>query len=296
MTIAYVVLSHRNPAQVLRLVGALAEGPAARVLVRHDRRHSRLTAAEIEAAGGGALVDDIEFDWGGWSHVELILRCLERVDERHDPDWTLILSGQDYPVRALAHSEAELAAAGVDARLGAVRAVEDRRPQAGDEFFLRCRYRHFTRPRAISDLPHVLRPVVYARDVPRMVGVRRVGRAPLRLYASSDWLTLGRRARAALRVAAADRGLMRYFRRVAIPSESFFASVLLADASLAVERDHRRFARFSHPRAAHPDTLTSADLDSILASRADFARKFDAELDERVLDLLDEHRRSARGR
>ena len=34
--IAYVVLSHRNPDQVLRLVGALREGPAAEVLVRHE--------------------------------------------------------------------------------------------------------------------------------------------------------------------------------------------------------------------------------------------------------------------
>jgi hypothetical protein len=296
VTIAYVVLSHRNPGQVLRLVGALGEGPAARVLVRHDQRHSRLDARALEAAGGEPIEDGVAPEWGAWSHVELILGCLQRAEERHDPDWTLILSGQDYPVRPLAESEAELAAARADARLGAVRRVELRRPPAGDEFFLRCRYRHYARPRGLPHLPRALRPLAYVRDLPPQVGVRRLRRAPLPLYASADWLTLGRRARAAVRAAAADPRLTRYFRRVAVPSESFFASTLLGDSSLRVERDHRRFAPFSSPGAAHPDTLTSADLDRILASRADFARKFDSDLDARVLDLLDEHRRSARGR
>lgn len=83
---------------------------------------------------------------------------------------------------------------------------------------------------------------------------------------------------------------MRHFRRVAVPSESFFASVLLGDPSLAVARDHRRFAAFSRPGVPHPDTLTSADLDRILASGADFARKFDTEIDSGVLDRLDERR------
>jgi hypothetical protein len=62
-----------------------------------------------------------------------------------------------------------------------------------------------------------------------------------------------------------------------------------------VEHDHRRFARFSRPGAPHPDTLTSADLDAALASGADFARKFDAEVDSEVLDRLDERRRADGG-
>jgi hypothetical protein len=89
---------------------------------------------------------------------------------------------------------------------------------------------------------------------------------------------------------------MRHFRRVAVPSESFFASVLLRRPELHVDRDHRRFLSFAGAGVPHPDTLTSADLEAILTSGADFARKFDAELDAHVLDVLDEHRHAARGR
>jgi hypothetical protein len=89
---------------------------------------------------------------------------------------------------------------------------------------------------------------------------------------------------------------MRHFRRVAVPSEEFFASVLLGDRALTIERDHRRFAPFAHEGAPHPETLTEADLDRLIASGADFARKFDTEVDSGILDVLDEHRREALGR
>ena len=290
MTVAYVVLSHRNPPQVLRLARALAEGPSARVLVRHDGRRSSLPASAIEAAGAEAIADDIDVEWASWSYLELVLSCLGEARRRLDPEWTLILSGQDYPLRPMADIEADLERSRSDALIGAVRDVESRRPASDDEFYLRCRYRHYARPRPIPDLPRALRPLIYARDMPPLVGVRRIAPAPLRFYASADWLTLRRGALRKILGAARDRRLMRHFRRVAVPSESFFASVLLADSSLTVEPDHRRFARFPRPGAPHPDTLTSDDLGSVLSSGADFARKFDVEADSEVLDRLDERR------
>jgi hypothetical protein len=296
VTIAYIVLSHRNPEQVLRLVRALREGPAARVLVRHDRRRSRLAAAEIEAAGGEALEDRIEMEWGGWSQAELILSCLRRA-ARLKPEWTLVLSGQDYPLRPIADIEERLATTEADGLLGSVREIERRPPPPGhdDEFFLRTAYRHFRRPHRLPHLPQALRPLVYVRDLPPRLGVRRRRRIEP-LYSSADWLTLGPRALAALLAAGEDRRLTRFFRRVAVPSESFFATVLLNDPTLSIGRDHRRFLVFNRPGAPHPRTLTTADLEPALASGADFARKFDTGEDARVLDLLDARRRPAQPR
>jgi hypothetical protein len=46
--VAYLIVSHRSPGQVLRLVRALREDPDAEVVVRHDPRHSRLDDDELE--------------------------------------------------------------------------------------------------------------------------------------------------------------------------------------------------------------------------------------------------------
>lgn len=298
MTVVYIVLSHRNPEQVLRLVRALSEGRAAGVLVRHDPRGEPIGPKELEAAGGEAIEDGIAFEWAGWPHVQVLLGCLREAVARHDPDWALVLSGQDYPLRPLADIEAELGASLLDGRLGAVREVEARRPAPGDdEFFLRAFYRHYARPRAMPDLPGAVRPLIYARALPPLVGVRRLTPPPVPVvFSSADWLTLGRRAIATVLAAAGNGRLMRYFRRVAVPSEALFASVLLNNESLTIERDHRRVADFAHEDAPHPEILTSADFDRLIASGADFARKFDAAVDSHVLDLLDEHRRRAHGR
>ena len=290
MRVAYLVLSHRNPEQVLRLVRALREGPAAEVLVRHDQRRSRLAAAEVEAAGAELIEDGIKVEWASWSHVEVMLAALRRAAALA-PDWTLVLSGQDYPLRPMAEIEAALAASDADAMLGSLREIETKRPAGDDEFFLRVAYRHYRRPRCLPHLPRMLRPLIYVRDLPPLVGVRRLALPDLRLYSSADWLTLGNRGLESVLAAGEDRALRRAFRRVAVPSESFFASVLLNDPELRIERDHRRFLAFAGPGVPHPKTLTAADLEAALASGADFARKFDTAVDARVLDLLDERRR-----
>lgn len=289
VSVAYIVISHRNPPQVLRLVRALKEDSEAVVLVRHDQRASTLPDAEIEAAGGEAVSGEVEPGWGDWRHLRSILHCLHEAATRHDPPWTLIVSGQDYPVRAPREIASELRDASEDARLGSIREVEPG-SAPDDEFHLRCLYRHYDRPRGMPGLPLVMRPLVYTRDLPSLVGFRRLRPWPLRPYVSADWLTLGRRALGAVLDAADDPRLMRHFRRVAVPSESFFASVLLNRPDLVVDGDNRRFVRFARLGAAHPDTLTSVDLDRVLASGADFARKFDITVDAEVLDRLDEHR------
>jgi hypothetical protein len=300
--IAYVVISHRNPDQVLRLLAALREGPGSEVLVRHDPRHSSLDEQEVRRLGARTIRDAIDFEWGGWSQLRLLLACLSCAAEAVDPDWLLVLSGQDYPLRSLASIEADLAAEEHDAMLGHAWELDTARlPEPpDDEFFLRYAYRHYAVPRATPRLPRAVRPLVYLRELPPplqpRLGVRRAKtpfHAGLECFVSADWLTLNRRAlQAVLRAARERSDLMRYYRRVAIPSESFFATVLLNDRSLRVARDNRRFISFEAPLTPHPRTLTSADLDRLLASGCDFARKFDAEIDAEVLDVLDERRTS----
>jgi hypothetical protein len=59
-------------------------------------------------------------------------------------------------------------------------------------------------------------------------------------------------------------------------------------ASLRVGNDCRRYFDFSASRQNHPKTLSEADLPVVVASGADFARKFDDAATPGILDRVDE--------
>ena len=95
-----------------------------------------------------------------------------------------------------------------------------------------------------------------------------------------DWLTLSRRA-----VEVVTGGeLVNHYRRTVLPTESLPHTALHA-AGLPLSGDTRRYTRVGARRARIPRCSARDDLDAILASGADFARKFAP--DDPVLDELD---------
>jgi hypothetical protein len=286
---AYLVTSHRDPEQVLRLTAALREQPGAEVFIRHDQRRTELPRERVEAAGAHLIEDGIEVEWGGWSYLQVLLRGLGTVAREADSDWTLVLSGQDYPL--VHHSELEefLARAGRDAHLpdlwplGPLKLTGESR----DEFVLRYGYRHFEVPRLPPRLPKRL---AYGRRLPsgkRLLGVRNPRRPELPLHVCGDWPTLNRRAlKSVLAFPARHQQLMGRLRHAFAGSEALFATALTNDPDLTVGTGGHRYIDFP-PGVAHPKTLTSADLAAMQSSGAHFARKFDPAVDAGVLDALD---------
>ncbi len=302
--VAYLVTSHREPEQVLRLVRVLREQPGAEVFVRHDQRRAPLARAEIESAGGRMVQDGIDIEWGGWSYLQVLLGGLRAVARQADPDWVLVLSGQDYPLAHHAELEAFLAREGRDAHLADAWRLDPLALTGGpqDEFVLRYAYRHFRAPQRAREI-RLPRRLAYTRamppPLPPLVGMRRARtpfRPGLRCHVSADWPTLSRRAlRAVLELPGRHAKLMRHLRGSFAPSECFFATALMNDSGLTVGTGPHRYTRFP-PGAPNPRTLTGHDLNAMLASGAHFARKFDRAVDSGVLDELDRLRADGSGR
>src|SRR5260370_6489952 len=112
-TVAVLVLSHRAPAQVARLVSRLQTGRDTMVAIHHDPRGEPL---ELRASSTVALVPDpVPCPWGRPDISIAIPRSLEWLRTNvPELSWVLLISGQDYPIRAMESIEDELAVAACD--------------------------------------------------------------------------------------------------------------------------------------------------------------------------------------
>lgn len=300
--VAFLVVSHRNPDQVLRLVRALREGGDTAVLVHHDQRREPIDPAECERAGGRLVHYGLPVEWGNVAYTEMLLAALAELAEGPDPDWIAVVSGQDYPLRPLPDFERHLVESPHDALLGALWQLDlsEEPPPPQREFYLRYRYRHYAPPRpAAAVLARILGRRAYLRELPAGHGLR-LGVMPwrhpfgpaLQCHVCSDWLTLERRAvRAVLEFARRRTRVMDHYRRTIIPSESLFATALANDPTLSIGPASRLLG--FEDGSPHPRTFGTGDLDELLGSGMHFARKFDAKVDPDVLDLLDEARSPA---
>ena len=313
----YVVLSHRMPDQVVRLVRRVRElSPDAAVLVRYDRGRGFLP--ELEDAPDphvDVLVESATVVWGGWSMVEATERAFARARERFDPDWTVLVSGQDWPVRDLAAWEKELVGSGFDAVVNGNPVELDPsgrfRMTERDLLLARWTHRWWTLPRVpvLSRVPTRIRlgilgrfartgqwyqrPVML-RQLPRelgwKVGVRRRHGLPdgWRLRKGEQWLAASRHALAELdRAVAADGRGRRFFATSHIPDESWFQTALTSIPGLRVADGRVSWHRFDRSGAPSAALLTLGDVPVVTASGSPFARKVEEAVAPGVTAAID---------
>jgi hypothetical protein len=304
--VAYVVCSHRHPAQIARLVGVLrAESPDCLVVIHHDPTGPPLPA-ELFGEQVVACPDPVAVTWAHWSLAEAILRPLGWLVDHREFDWAVVISGQDYPVTPLARVEHELEASEADALM--LHAPLDE-AWPGNE----GRLRYLSKVHVMPHLPGVERVPAALRRLVRGAGfalgrldsrlwfrsvlpmgrvvighrVRRLPLAPEAFHGSSEWFSVNRRAATLLVQRARERGpLVEHMRTTFSPSEAFFATVLVNEPGITVDPHHHRYIVFE-PGSAHPSDVSVADVEAAAASGAHFARKFDLEADPAPLDLAD---------
>jgi hypothetical protein len=311
-TVAYLVFSHRSPAQTARLIRRLrAHGEGSHVVLHHDDSGTQFDPRELRDINNVHLVPPRPITWQSFSHVEAILRIIRWTIDRLSVDWLILLSGQDYPIRPVPEIEAFLSQTQYD---GFVKARPVVSANGVDrEGFRRYFYRYYRVPgsnrlvagarpgggaETVARRAREAQPAISLKSSPSgiYVGFRRI-RTPFserfRCYRGSTWFTI--RSSAAIAVARfvdAHRDYVEHYRRTRSSAESFINTILLNSPHLSVFPDHLRYIRFRG--GAHPEVLRSQDLEEVLSSGKHFARKFDTTVDPLILDLIDERVHSSR--
>lgn len=279
LRVAYVVLAHRLPAQLARLVRALTSD-ASRFYLHIDRTAPREVHTEARALLTGR--SDVAFlrpRSTPWASFELVRATLDGIRSARDAgaDTVVILSGQDYPIKPTPQILAFLAA------------------EQGRSFI-----ELFPLPR--PDWPHPGGLERYDARGVRVLGTpwwwkdrRATAWLPRRRIDLSPWVPHQGSPICILHAAACDHlmrllgeaALQRVFRAVAIPDEAAIHTVL-ANSPLRGDLvpDNLLYADWSAD-GPHPEILRPDHLPALVAAPGLFARKFDLLAEPATLDLVD---------
>jgi hypothetical protein len=265
MRLAFIVSGYKRPDLLTRLVRALDGRPCA----IHIDAKSQIFSEVVEALKG---IPNVHFlprhncHWGMFGHVEASLEGL-RWFRGTDCDYALLLTGQCYPLRTISSIESCLSALNGMSIIDYHSFPYSRWEKGGwsrvDRFHVHAFGRRWR-----------IRP--WRRQLPS--GHHAYG-------GGSYWCLSRASAEYVLDFIDKHPNYIQFFRRVLIPDEIFFQTILVNSPlrdTLINDTIHHIEWTLHQPS---PAILTSAD--SAFASGKWFARKFE---DQSVLDIIDERR------
>lgn len=276
-TIAYLVLVHRYPEQFKRLFKAIHD-PANHYLVHIDKNAGAGLEDDLRAFladyPNAAVLEGQRALWGGYSLVDAELRGMARLLEMNARwDYFINLSGQDFPLATQAR---------IRTFLGDNRGRE----------FIRVLDQAKSRPETMG---RVLQHVVERSG--RIIDslVTRLFLKDVTPYIGNQWKIV---SRTFCRFVCHDPSVDRYkafYRNTFIADEGFFQTVMMNTAAHGeIVNDDKRMIDWipDGDIKLRPRTFTRADADRLTSSSDFFARKFDAEVDAEIFDILEAHLRT----
>ena|SRR5271166_2219502 len=323
MKIAFLIVNHREPTQLIRLARTLRlELPDAPIIVHHDKFCTNLDEKLLEPLGNAYLLtSEKPLSWGGFDFVETYWRSVEWMYEHLEFDWLVLLSAQHYPIKPLAGLGRYLAATGADALVLAT--PIDQITNTRDRRNLRRRYLYRYRPAAppepgsmqdnvrrwlrghtglLVDILNNVQPFLHIYKYPDQMPWRIGWRARSTPFSQAEpcwfgstWITLSRHAAEVLINTIHERpDYVEYCRQTVLCDESTTNTLICNSPNVRTELRDLHYMRWTHPTSGHPDTFSARDLPELLAVPQYFARKFDITKDAKILDLLDEMLAEAR--
>lgn len=284
LRIAYLISCYRLPGQVVRLVNRL-DHPNDIFLIHLDKRSDASIFKEMHGALSGR--DNVVFlkrhtcNYCDFGHVRATLKGINYL-RMHDSGFTnlVVLTGQDYPIHSTkrtremimkAHNSIEyfkLPTSNWSMR-GLDRIHFGHYWLRGRHFVIRSKYFQL---KAVKLLKRLLK---YSGEPS--------------FYGGSSYFQIERQAALYIdEVVRADPSIVSFFKRTYIPDELFFQTLLLnSKFKQSIHNTSRRYVDWSDPKEV-PKVMRIADIPSMRASNAIFARKFDEAIDPKVIKRLEQ--------
>lgn len=301
MKACYLLQTHKNPAQIYRLVRTIKQSsPESQILVSHDFTSCQIDESMLLNLPGVYLIPGK----GGRGDFSIVQGYLDAVDwllNRHiEFDWLINLTGQDYPIQPLSNIGKFLAETQYDGFLEYFDVFSKQSHWSSREGYSRYFYKYNKLPIELTEWQKkLLTPVKVLNYIQPFFRINisyglfgLKASAPFNetfiCYGGSYFCTLSRKCiQYIYDFSQSNPELVDYYKSVCVSDESFIQTLLLNSGLFNLCNDSKRYFDFSRTRNGRPLVLTTNDYPSLLESEAHFARKFDADRDSKILDLLD---------
>ncbi len=280
VSIGFVLLTHNNPEQIRRLIGRLNkmfdEPP---ITCHHDFAKCSLPV-EVFPGNVSFVLPPLPTERNMFSLVEAAIRAIKLMYKAPvPPDWFVLLSGSDYPIKPAVQIRRDLAACPYDANIhheliDASHFERDWHHLCYDRYCKKTLFRLYPTHMTVRLHPLLSRPFLPFSP-------------EFRCFAGEFWFCANRRvAEYILSFHTTRPALASHYRSAPIPDKSYFQCILANAPNFKLSQNDYRYIDWNHSDT-HPKTLGIEDLPRLLSSADHFARKFDMNWDARILDELD---------
>ena len=287
---AYIILAHKNPEQVARLISSLDDNHST-FFLHLDKSGNSAPFINVVTDNNNVVIVKNEYTfWGSFGIVQATLNAMKSAMNHHKTfDFISLISGQHYPIKSNEYINDFLSGSPYSIFMEYTLIPDNERwqPRGGmyriDKYFFGMHgYERFAAKAAnfLSSKTNVIK-----RNFP----------SSMKPYGGSQWWTMNRYAvKYILDFVKNNEAYCRFHRFTFAPDELFFHNIILnaVDERIqsSITNNNLLYMQWPDASKGHPDILKHSDIQNIISSDALFARKFDVNEDSLVFDLLDEYR------
>ncbi|NJK49380.1 N-acetylglucosaminyltransferase [Candidatus Gracilibacteria bacterium] len=306
MKVCYFIQTHKNPAQIYRLVRTIkTSSPDAQILIGHDFTSSHLDITPLQGLGDVHLLKSKSPSLrGDFSLLQPYLNAVDWLFENEsDFDWLIYLSGQDYPTKAPAEIEHFLAQTDYNGFIRYWDIFSKESPWGKGRAWKRYYCQYYRLPDSIRELLRAVYEIVKFSKLQKLIPIQffltygsLVGFPAKSIpfnenficYGGYQWHTLSKRCVAYLKgFIEARPDLVRYYKKTVVSDESFVQTILVNSQKFKLCNDPKRYFDTHEQPGGHARILTLKDYSILTNEDFHFARKFESEVDSQILDAID---------
>lgn len=285
---AYIIIAHKNPDQLCRLIKTLTDG-LSNFFIHIDKNVSISIFKSLEVFGNDVhFVERVFSKWSSYGLVQGTLNAMAAIKHsKKDFDRIILLSGQDYPIKSNNYINKYL---------------HESPHSIFFEYWPLPNYNKWPKDKGgmyrinkyyfglkfyqlfFSKLANLL-----ASFFPL---IRRKIPVNMKPFAGSQWWIIDKYTTGYILDFVNKHPVYTAFHKHTFASDELFFQMILLNSQDEkilnnIKNESNRFIKWKASSVAHPELLTEIDFDDISNSDKLFARKFDQSVDSKILDLID---------